>query len=81
MTYTEFHDVNGMRSRVSKLPRWLWLDAATVARLGVDAVERGDARCVAGGANRVLAGVSKYLPERVARALVEGRSKDFRDAD
>jgi short-subunit dehydrogenase len=81
MTWTEFHDVNGMRSRVSKLPRWLWLDAATVARLGVDAVERGDARCVTGGANRVLAGLSKYLPERIARALVEGRSKDFRDAD
>jgi short-subunit dehydrogenase len=81
MTYSEFHDVNGMRSRVSKLPKWLWLDAATVARLGVDAVERGDARCVTGGANRVLAGLSKYLPDGVARALVEGRSKDFRDAD
>ena len=81
MTYTEFHDVNGMRSRVSKLPRWLWLDAATVARLGVDAVERGEPRCVTGGANRVLAGLSKYLPEGVARALVEGRSRDFRDAD
>lgn len=81
MTYTEFHDVNGMRSRVSKLPKWLWLDAASVARLGVDAVERGDARCVTGGANRLLAGLSKYLPERAARALVEGRSKDFRDAD
>jgi short-subunit dehydrogenase len=81
MTYTEFHDVNGMRSRVSKLPKWLWLDAASVAQLGVDAVERGDARCVTGGANRLLAGLSKYLPERAARALVEGRSKDFRDAD
>jgi short-subunit dehydrogenase len=81
MTWTEFHDVNGMRERVSKLPGWLWLDAASVARLGLDAVERGDARCVAGGANRVLAGLSKYLPERLARALVEGRSRDFRDAD
>lgn len=81
MTYTEFHDVNGMRSRVAKLPKWLWLDAASVARLGVDAVERGDARCVTGGANRLLAGLSKYLPERIARALVDGRSKDFRDAD
>jgi short-subunit dehydrogenase len=81
MTWTEFHDVNGMRPRVARLPRWLWLDAATVARLGVDAVERGDLRCVTGGANRMLAGLSKYLPERVARALVEGRGKDFRDTD
>jgi short-subunit dehydrogenase len=81
MTYSEFHDVNGMRARVSKLPGWLWLDADSVARIGVDAVERGDARCVAGGANRMLAGLSKYLPESAARALIAGRSKDFRDAD
>jgi short-subunit dehydrogenase len=81
MTYSEFHDVNGMRARVSKLPGWLWLDADRVARIGVDAVERGDARCVAGGANRMLAGLSKYLPESAARALIAGRSKDFRDAD
>jgi short-subunit dehydrogenase len=81
MTYSEFHDVNGMRARVSKLPRWLWLDADSVARMGLDAVERGDARCVTGGANRMLAGLSKYLPESAARALIAGRSKDFRDAD
>ena len=81
MTFTEFHDVNGMRARVSRLPRWLWQDADTVARLGLDAVERGDARCVAGGVNRMLAGLSKYLPEPVARALVASRSRDFRDAD
>jgi short-subunit dehydrogenase len=81
MTYSEFHDVNGMRARVSKLPGWLWLDADRVARLGVGAVERGDARCVPGGVNRLLAGMSKYLPEPAARALIAGRSKDFRDAD
>lgn len=81
MTFTEFHDVNGMRERVSKLPSWLWQDAATVARLGIDAVERGDARCVPGGANRMLAALSKYLPEPAARALIASRSRDFRDAD
>jgi short-subunit dehydrogenase len=79
-TYTEFHDVNGMRERISKLPTWLWLDAATVARLGVDAVERGDARCVTGAVNRLVAGLSKYLPERLATALVASRASDFRDA-
>ena len=81
MTYSEFHDVNGMRARVSRLPRWLWLDADRVARMGVDAVERGDARCVTGGANRMLAGLSKYLPESAARALIAGRSRDFRDSE
>jgi hypothetical protein len=81
MTYTEFHDVNGMRSRVSKLPKSLWLDADSVARLGIDALERGDLRCVTGGMNRLIAGISKYLPDAVARAVVGSRSKDFRNAD
>jgi short-subunit dehydrogenase len=81
MTWTEFHDVNGMRDRVSRLPRWLWMDAASVARAGVDAVERGDARCVPGATNRMLAALAKYLPEGAARALLESRSRDFRDAD
>ena len=80
-THSEFHDVNGMRERVSKLPELLWLDAATVARLGLDAVERGRTRCVTGGANRVIAGISKYLPDRLARALVASRSKEFRNAE
>lgn len=80
-TYTEFHDVNGMRERVSKLPKLLWLDAASVARLGLDAVERGQTRCITGRANRVIAGISKYLPDGLARALVASRSKEFRDAE
>jgi short-subunit dehydrogenase len=80
MTWTEFHDVNGMRARVSKLPRLLWMDAATVARLGIDAVERGDARCIPGATNRTLAALSKYLPDALARAMVDSRSRDFRDA-
>lgn len=81
MTYTEFHDVNGMRERVSRLPKSLWLDAGTVARIGIDAVERGDLRCVTGGMNRVVAGISKYLPEPLARAIVDRRAADYRNAD
>ena len=81
MTFTEFHDVNNMRERVSKLPSWLWQDADAVASAGIDAVERGQARCVPGGANRMLAALAKYLPETAARALIARRSKDFRDAD
>lgn len=79
-TYSEFHDVNGMRSRVSKLPRWLWLTADAVAQQGIDAVERGQMRCVPGPA-RFIAGACKYLPDIFARALVAGRSGDFRNAD
>ncbi|WP_028770181.1 SDR family NAD(P)-dependent oxidoreductase [Silanimonas lenta] len=79
MTYTEFHDVNGMRATVSKLPKGIWLDAATVARLGVDAVESGRTRIVTGRANRLIAALSKYLPDRLAGALIASRARDFRD--
>lgn len=81
MTYTEFHDVNGMRDKVSKLPKGIWLSSGEVARMGVAAVEAGKPRLITGRANRVIAALSKYLPDAVARALIGSRSKDFRDAD
>lgn len=81
MTYTEFHDVNGMRDKVSKLPKAIWLTSEEVARLGVDAVEAGTPRVVTGRANRVIATLCKYLPDAVARALIGSRSRDFRDTD
>ena len=81
MTYTEFHDVNGMRDKVSKLPKGIWLTSAEVARQGVDAVESGRARIVTGRSNKLIAGRSKYLPDRLARALLAAKAKDFRDAE
>ena len=81
MTYTEFHDVNGMREKVSKLPKGIWLTSAEVARQGVDAVESGRARIVTGRSNKLIAGLSKYLPDRLARALLAAKAKDFRDAE
>ncbi len=81
MTYTEFHDVNGMREKVSQLPKGIWLTSAQVAKLAVDAVEAGRPRVITGGTNKLLAGLSKYLPDRLASALISSRSKDFRDAD
>ena len=79
-THSEFHDANGMREKVSKLPRMLWLSSEEVARIGVDAVESGRMRVVTGGPNKVVAFICKYLPDALARALVAGKSKDFRDA-
>ena len=80
-TYSEFHDVNGMRETVSRLPRLLWLDAATVARIGVDAVEAGKPKVVTGAANRLVAFASRYLPDPLARALVASKARQFRNAD
>lgn len=80
-TYSEFHDVNGMRDKVSKLPSWLWLDAGTVARLGVDAVEAGRPRVVTGAANKLVAWISRYVPDAISRALLAGNTRKFRDTD
>jgi short-subunit dehydrogenase len=78
-TYSEFHDVTHMRAAVSKLPKWLWQDSATVARIGVDAVEAGRTRVVCGFANRAIAFATRHLPEPLARALVDSRARNFRN--
>jgi short-subunit dehydrogenase len=80
-TFSEFHDVTGMRAQVSRLPKFLWQDSATVARIGVDAVEAGRTRVVCGAANRLIAFATHYLPSPLARALVGSRARDFRNDD
>jgi short-subunit dehydrogenase len=81
MTYTEFHDVNGMRHKVAKLPKAIWLSSTRVAQLGVAAVEAGRTRIVTGKINNLIAGLCKYLPQPLAAALIGGHAKDFRDAE
>lgn len=79
-TYSEFHDVNGMRGTVSKMPRFMWMDSATVARQAFDAVERGDIVYVNGRWNRFIRTLTKLLPDRVALALTSRQSRRFRRA-
>jgi short-subunit dehydrogenase len=77
-TYSEFHDVTGTRGQVSKMPKWMWMDAERVAREGIDALERGDVVHVAGRANRAIKALTQLMPDRWALRLVQKRSKDFR---
>jgi short-subunit dehydrogenase len=77
-TYSEFHDVTGTRGQVSKMPKWMWMDADTVAREGIDALERGEVVHVAGRANRAIKTLTQLMPDRWALRLVQKRSKDFR---
>lgn len=77
-TLSEFHDVNGMRSRVTRMPRAMWMDAETVARQGVEAALDGRPLLVNGAVNKLIATTMKHLPTRLARGLMHRQAKNFR---
>jgi len=68
-TYSEFHDVTGTREQMKTLPSWLWLDAATVARQGYDAVMAGEPMYINGRVNRTIAALVKFAPQRLIRSV------------
>jgi len=75
-TYTEFHDVNGSRAQVSAAyPKWMWMDADRVARIGWDAVEANRPRVTPGVANNVLAALGGLLPDALALKMVGGHAR------
>ncbi len=80
-TYSEFHDVTGTRELVSQMPGWMWLDAAEVARQGVEAVERNAPVHVTGRINRFIAFLARHLPQSLARRLARSQSRKFRDLE
>ncbi len=79
-TLSEFHDVTGTRGTVSRLPSWLWMDADTVARQGVDAVMAGTHLYVNGRVNRTIAALVKYLPSRLVDAAGRRAATRYRKA-
>ena len=64
-TWSEFHDVTGTRDQMNKMPAWMWMNAATVARQGFDAVMAGEAIYVNGRVNRTIAALVRHLPQRL----------------
>jgi short-subunit dehydrogenase len=77
-TYSEFHDVNGMREQVSELPSWMWMDAGTVARQAFDAVMAGRILYVNGRVNRAMVLLARYLPRWLVMAVVKRVSSTYR---
>ena len=55
--------------------------AEDVARIGVDAAERGEIVCVTGRVNRAIKSLFKLLPDRFALRSMQKRSKSFRARD
>lgn len=62
-TWSEFHDANGTRAMANRIPRWMWLDAETVAEQGYRAVEARRPVRVTGGVNRLIAAICKVVPD------------------
>lgn len=68
-THTEFHDVNGTRARMQRLPRFLWLSADRVAEEGYTALMKNEVVCVPGGIYRALSGAVRLMPRGMAHGL------------
>jgi short-subunit dehydrogenase len=80
-TQSEFHDVTGTRARVSQMPRFLWMDAATVAEQGYAAVMRGDPVYINGRVNRAIALAGRLLPAGTMRHLMRRTGERYRRTD
>jgi len=73
-TYSEFHDVNGSRERISKaVPDWLWLSADEIAAAGYEAAEANRPLCVPGAPYMAISALAKVLPDEWVMALMGGR--------
>ena len=79
-TYSEFHDVNGMRSAMGGIPKWMWLDADTVAELGYRAVEANQVVRVTGAPNKAIAAICKIVPDDWVLGFVGRRATRYRKA-
>jgi short-subunit dehydrogenase len=65
LTRSEFHDVQGTRWIMDKVPGFMWQDADQVAREGLEAVMAGRPVCVPGAINKAITFTSRLLPERL----------------
>jgi len=77
-TFTEFHDVNGTREALNKLPGYMMMMADECAELGVEACERNRAVFVPGGVNKTIVTLGKVLPNTLAQKIMAKNSEKFR---
>ena len=80
-TYSEFHDVNGTRETVSKMPDYMWMDADEVAEQGVEMCEKNRAVFIPGRVNRGVAMAARLLPTSIAMRLMSSQSDKFRKSN
>jgi len=74
-TLSEFHDVNGARGMVSKLPKFWMQTADEVAVSAYDAVMRNVPVRVTGTWNKFMVGLNRVLPDPVSLFLMRQQTK------
>ena len=74
LTWSEFHDVNGQREKVSKMPGYMWQTAEAVAKEGIRANEANKSRYITGRVNRMIFSMAQHLPEDIATGIMKRRS-------
>jgi uncharacterized protein len=77
-TLSEFHDVTGTRDQIDKLPRWLVMDAKTVARQGYEAVMTGMPIYINGRVYRTIAVLVRFVPLSIVTAVGRLVGKAYR---
>ena len=77
---TEFHDVNGTREGMNKLPGFMVMNADLCARLGADALEANKAVFISGRVNRLIARLNRWMPW-LGYWVMRTRSEKYRKAD
>ena len=82
-TYSEFHDVLGIREQVSQMPGWMWMEAPEVVRYGIESVMRDEPRLVAvpGRATRFIAMLARKLPLKPTQGMTQRQSRRWRKQD
>ena len=78
-TYTEFHDVNGTRKMISKLPSYLWLNADDVVADAVNNMTREKVKAVLvpGKQYKAIVFIYRYFPW-LANLLAKKNTEHYR---
>lgn len=77
-TYTEFHDVNGTRSRMNTLSKSLWMTADDVVTQSLQALKQNKAVKINGWRNQLIALMTRLLPDKLIRALFQSNIQKYR---
>lgn len=75
-TYTEFHDVLGVRGAMGSMPKWMWQSSRVVVEESWRAVERNRPVVVTGLVNKAIAAAMHFLPFAIAARLTPKSLRD-----